>query len=58
MKLSDGGMAVAAARIAVDLGDQLRDGRTAVADDVGRLAQGGGDEPAADDEQAIVRRRG
>ncbi len=51
-------MAVAAARIAVDLGDQRRDGRTAVADDVGRLAQGSGDEPVADDEEAIIRHRG
>ena len=50
----DRGMAVAAARIAVDLGDELRDGRTAIADDVGRLAAGGGDETTADDQQAII----
>ena len=35
-------------------GDELADGRAAVADHVGRLAQGGGDQPVADDQQAVV----
>ena len=50
----DGGVAVAAARVAVDLGDELADGRPAVADDLGRLAPGRGHQPVADDQQAVV----
>ena len=48
------GVVVAAARIAIDFVDQLANRRAAVADDVRRLAAGGGDQPVADDQQPIV----
>jgi hypothetical protein len=47
-------VADAAARVAVDLLDQLRDRALAVADDVARHALGDGDHAAADDEDAVV----
>ena len=53
-RAQDGGVAVAAARIAIDLVDQLPNGGSAVADDVGRLALGGRDHPLVDHQQAVV----
>ena len=44
------GVAITAARVAVDFGDELLDGRAAVADDLGRLAQGGSHQAVADDQ--------
>ena len=54
IKLSDGGVAIAAARVAIDFVDELPNGRAAIADDVGRLAAGGGDEAVADDQHPVV----
>jgi hypothetical protein len=47
-----------APRVAVDLLDQRGDGPAAVADDLRRLAARGGDDPVADDQQAVVVARG
>ena len=52
------GVAVAAARILVFDLDQLADRVLAVADDVGRLAAGGGDQLVADDQQPVIAPRG
>ena len=49
-----GGMVVAAARIGVDVLDQLGDGVLAVADDLGRLAPGSRHQSPTDDQQAVV----
>ena len=49
-----GGVAVAAARVAVDLVDQLAHGVHAVADHLRRFAAGGGDQLVADHQQAVV----
>ncbi len=48
------GVIVAAARIAVDVVDQLANRRVPVADHVGRLAASGGHHAAADHQQAII----
>ena len=48
------GVAIATPRVGVDLLDQLLDGVLAVADDMGRVAPGRGDEPVADHEHAEV----
>ena len=47
-------MIVAAARVAIDLVDQLADRRTAVAQHLGRLAASGRHDPIAHDQQTIV----
>ena len=47
-------MAVAAARVAVDLLDEFADAVFAIADDVRRFAAGGGDQPMADHQQAEI----
>ena len=52
------GVMLAAAGIGVDDVDQLADRVVAVADDVGRLAAGGGHDFAADDQHAVVVARG
>ena len=51
-------MMIAAARIGVDQVDQFGDGVDAVAEDLGRLAPGGGHDPPAHHQQAIVVARG
>ena len=47
-------MVVAAPGVAVDRRDELGDRVPAVADDLRRLAAGGGDDPAAHDQHAVI----
>ena len=52
-----GGMPLAAARVAVHLGDEFAHRVDAIADHVRRFAAGRGDQPVADHEQAVIMAR-